>query len=200
MIKYMYPNMPRFIDPSTLGDYGHGYVAEVKKNGWRCLAWMKTTGWEGGDFKRELELWTRRKTIIPFPLPLTRAELNKLPPDTMLDGELLERRTKDVKDHYYIFDILFLKGASCMHLPYRVRRAMLEDTVRGYGINCELANPVQVGLPELYKQAVANGDEGIVLKEINSKYMVDLNSCPHNPHWFKAKRAERCFVNQKEKR
>jgi len=187
MCKYIYPNLPNFIDASTVDNYQHGFVAEVKKNGWRCLAWKK---------KGELELWTRRHTLIKDPLPITREYLMQLPDNTMVDGELLDKRTKDIKDHYYAFDVLYIEGKSLMHLPYYERREKLELLISHNGIWVELAKPIQLGFSAYYKQAVADGDEGIVIKNIYSKYLIDLKSCPHNPSWFKAKRPENCFVNK----
>ena len=119
-----------------------------------------------------------------------------LPDNTILDGELLEKRTKNIKDHYYVFDVMFIEGKSQLHLPYYKRREALEKLVAQYGINVEIAKPVQSGFSAYYKLAVEQGDEGIVIKHINSPYIVDLNSCPHNPQWFKAKRPDNCFVRR----
>lgn len=185
-MQYVFPNLPNWIEPSSVDNYKPHYVAEVKKNGWRCLGWKKKEG---------LELWTRRKTIIPDSLPKTREYLSQLPDGTIIDGELLDKRTKDIKDHYYAFDILFLEGKPVMHLPYVARRELLEVTIAKYGVWVELAKPIQLGFSALYDLAVKNGDEGIVIKHTKSKYLVGLSDCPHNPKWFKAKRAEKCFVN-----
>lgn len=186
MVKYYFPNLPNWIDPQSVEAYSPHYVAEVKKNGWRCLAWKKKDG---------LELWTRRQTKISDKLPITREYLSLLPPDTIIDGELIDRRTKSIKDHYYAFDILFYEGKSVMNFEWWQRRELLEKIVAKYGIWVELAQPKQLGFSHLYKMALESGDEGIVLKNAYSKYLVDLKKCPHNPHWFKAKQAEKCFVN-----
>lgn len=187
MCKYIYPNLPNFIDPKSVDDYKPNYIAEVKKNGWRCLAWRKKEG---------LELWTRRNTLIKDSLPKTREFLMQLPIDTIVDGELLDKRTKNIKDHYYAFDLLFLEGKSVMHLPWKARREKLETLVAQYAIWVELAKPIQLGFSTLYNLAVADGDEGIVIKNINSKYLVGLRESPHNPQWFKAKQAEKCFMRE----
>lgn len=185
--KYVYPNLPNWIDPMAVEKYQPHYIAEAKKNGWRCLAWRKKDG---------LELWTRRYTLIKDPLPKTRELLMNLPVNTIVDGELLDKRTKNIKDHYYMFDIQFLEGKSVMSRPWHERREILEKVVAQYGIWTELSEPIQLGFSALYKLAIEHEDEGIVIKNINSKYVVDLKSCPHNPQWFKAKRPEPCFVNK----
>lgn len=186
MVNYVYPNLPNFIDPATVDNYQPHFVAEVKKNGWRCVAWKKD----------KLQLWTRRKTLINFHLPVTRGFLDLLPPDTMIDGELLDRRTKDLKDHYYAFDVMYIEGESVMHLPWWKRREKLELLLAKYGVWVELSAPVQVGFSTLYEQSILNGDEGIVIKDSNSKYIVDLNNCPYNPSWFKAKQPDKHFINK----
>jgi ATP-dependent DNA ligase len=188
MVKYCYPNLPNWIDAKTVDNYKPYYIAEKKKNGWRCLAWRKKEG---------LELWTRRNTLIKDPLPKTRDLLMNLPEGTIIDGELLDKRTKEIKDHYYAFDVLFHEGKSVMNLAWKDRREILEKIIAQYSIWVELAEPIQLGFSTLYDVAVEKGDEGIVIKGINSKYVVDLKSCPHNPSWFKAKRPEKCFVNKK---
>jgi len=186
MIKYCYPNVPNWIDETTVDNYKSGYVAERKKNGWRCLAVRDEKG---------LTLWTRRKTTIVSDLPVTRELLFHLPVGTVIDGELLDKRTKDIKDHYYAFDIQFLNNKSIMHLPWAERRKQLESVFTQNGLfgRVELSEPVQLGFSTLYKLAVADGDEGIVLKHSQSKYIVDIRKCPANDQWFKAKRAEKCF-------
>jgi ATP-dependent DNA ligase len=186
MIKYCYPNLPTWVDHTTVDNYSPHYIAEVKKNGWRCLAWRKKEG---------LELWTRRHTLITDPLPITRGILMELPVDTMIDGELIDKRTKDTKDHYYAFDILFLSNVSVMGKQWLERRQRLEDTWNHFKLwGIELSQPIQLGFSTLYKQAVENGDEGIVIKGTKSRYVVDLKSCPHNKDWYKAKTPEKCFV------
>lgn len=189
MINYYYPNSPCWIDSSTVDNYKGGWIAERKKNGWRCLTIID----------EKLTLWTRRHTILRDDLPQTRKLLSRLPQGTVIDGELVDKRTKDIKDHYYAFDILFNKGESVMHLPWEKRRAQLESLFQECGLTgeMEMSEPIQLGFSTLYKLAVESGDEGIVLKKINSKYIVDCRRCPKNPFWLKAKVAEKQFVNKR---
>jgi ATP-dependent DNA ligase len=183
MIPYIYPNLPNWLDPNEVKSYDKktDWIAERKKNGWRCLAIMREDG---------LKLWTRRNTLIPDLLPLTREMLHNLPVGTMLDGELMEKRTKDIKDQYYCFDILYLEGQPLMSLAWKDRRKYLESLI---DIGLDISSPISLGKSLLYDQAIGDGDEGIVMKNINSKYMVDLKSCPHNPYWIKAKKPENAF-------
>lgn len=185
-MTYLYPNLPNWIDPAKVAEYDPNieWVAERKKNGWRCLA-MRTP--EG------LELWTRRHTLVHDPLPITREALLHLNPGTIIDGELIDKRTKDIKDHYYAFDILMLDGRLTTGFTWQLRRALLEQTLK-FIPGIEISEPITVGKSHLYRVAVEQGDEGIVLKNVNSKYLVDYKSCPKNPLWIKAKAEEKAFI------
>lgn len=185
-LPYIWPNIPNWLDPKSLEGFDSkiDWIAERKKNGWRCLAMRTETG---------LELWTRRHTLIHDPLPITREALMNLPPMTIIDGELMEKRTKDIKDHYYAFDIIMLKGKMLNGYSWTTRRKFLEETFRTIP-SIELSEPITVGKSFLYKLAIETGDEGIVLKNINSKYLVDYKSCQQNPLWIKVKKPENSFL------
>jgi ATP-dependent DNA ligase len=187
-MKYLYPNLPNWLDPESARGFDKktDWIAERKKNGWRCLAIRTETG---------LELWTRRHTIIHDPLPMTRSALGELPPLTVIDGELIDKRSKDIKDHYYAFDILFAAGKQLTGMSWTLRRKILEEVMKY--IPVEISEPIIPGKYLLYETAIADGDEGIVMKCINSKYLVDYGSCPKNPYWMKCKKAEDSFGGSK---
>lgn len=188
-MRYFYPNLPNWLDPSLVVEYDKkpSWIAERKKNGWRCLAIRD---------ENSLTLMTRRNTLINDPLPVTRNALQNLLPSTIIDGELMEKRTKDIKDLFYAFDILFDNGKQVTGLPWKERRQRLEKALKGID-GIEISEPVSVGKSYLYDLAIQEGNEGIVMKEINSKYIVDFSKCPSNPHWIKAKRAENHFLTWK---
>jgi ATP-dependent DNA ligase len=184
-LPYIYPNLPNWLDPKDISQFDRKpeWIAERKKNGWRCLAVRSDSG---------LILWTRRHTIIPDPLPLTREALMNLEIGSIVDGELMEKRTKDIKDLYYAFDILYEGGKALMGMAWKDRRNRLEK-VMGSLANTEISMPVTLGKSLLYNMAIEEGDEGIVMKEIHSKYIIDYKSCPSNPFWIKCKKPENCM-------
>jgi DNA ligase-1 len=184
MMTYIYPMMPNYISSSMIPQFDKDkhYIGEIKKNGWRCLA-VKESG--------ALLLWTRHKTLIHDALPLTRDALSHLPDGTIIDGELIDKRTKDIKDVYYAFDIISLKGENLCGEPWSIRRNLLEQTLDG--IDVQISEPVSTGKAFLYKLALEKGEEGIVMKHIKSKYIVSTSGCVSNPLWVKAKRPEKCF-------
>jgi ATP-dependent DNA ligase len=74
----------RFIQPMILSEVrqlpdGEQWTYEAKLDGYRCLA-----GKNGG-----VTLWSRRGTLFTARFPEVARACEKLPPDTLLDGELV---------------------------------------------------------------------------------------------------------------
>jgi len=187
-VKYLFPCKPNriwhgeFLDRL---DDDEGWVAEVKKNGWRCLP-MRTTNLDPNP----LTLWTRHHTVVSDALPALRSALaNILPDNTLLDGELIDKRTKDVKGLLYLFDVIWYNGKLVTGLPLVERRKILDDIVGdevGKG-NIIIPKWHYTNKKELYEQALKDGDEGIVIKKLDSPYITGLTSCPQHPQWLKLK-------------
>jgi ATP-dependent DNA ligase len=192
--RYVYPNMPNrayFGTPlfSQL-DKDKRYVAEIKRNGWRCLA-LKT--------RDQLELWTRHGTLIVgtknSKLEGIRESLKYIPDMTLIDGELLDRRTKDIKDTYYVFDLLWWANKPLWNLPLWQRREFLESVLKTND-HILLAEQFRVGRKFLYTRAIEGGDEGIVFKRLDSIYMIGSTKYLINPAWIKIKKDEAHFVKE----
>jgi bifunctional non-homologous end joining protein LigD len=192
-MRYYYPCKPNEISANSRYfeqlDNDVRWIAEVKKNGWRCLADK-----EAGSFV----LWTRHKTFIVDPLKdLRSALLSMLPNNTRIDGELINNRTKDVKGIYYVFDILVYKGETLFNLPLRERREILEGAIKPLPF-IELAQQFTTGKKELYSKAILNEvNEGIVMKKLDSRYLASQTRCPQNPYWLKVKRPEKHIYTKK---
>jgi bifunctional non-homologous end joining protein LigD len=189
MMPYWFPCKPNRLSPTSelfkRLDNDRNWIAEVKKNGWRCLAYK-----EGGA----LTLWTRHHTTINAPLPDIRSLLVKILPDRcVIDGELIENRTKGIKGVYYVFDILALNG-TFLNLPLRERRRLLEPILKvsEMGGPIELARQYQIGKVKLYHNSISGEEnEGVVLKHVNSPYNASPARCLQNPYWLKVKRLEK---------
>jgi ATP-dependent DNA ligase len=184
LIPYYYPNKPNRIDPELVSNYEKpNWIAERKKNGWRCLAIREP---------EKLDLWTSSHRLFPNPLPITREALAGLPPMTVIDGEMQNNRTKDIKDLFYAFDILMWEGKWLFGQPWRSRRALLELATRDIeGILVSV--PIHTGKKMLYQMAIEEGDEGIVMKELDSTYLIATKGTIDNPLWIKAKQPENCM-------
>jgi len=188
-MRYYYPCKPNRIAPDspffTELDNDIRWIAEVKKNGWRCLAQKDGM---------ELTLMTRHNTLIVEPLAELRKTLFEMMPDrTVVDGELINNRTKDIKGVYYIFDILVHDGELLFELPLEKRRVILERIVYRGVPSIELAEQFRLGKKTLYAKVIAESEvnEGIVIKKLDSRYVASPARCQQHPHWLKVKRPEK---------
>jgi len=188
-MNYLYPNMPNRLYPSSplLKSLNNSeqWVAEIKKNGWRCIV----------KKDKALTLYSRHKTIFTAPLTEIRSALSKLPDGTVLDGELLSgKRIKDFPESLYVFDILMWKYKPVWQLPLADRRVLLELNFTNIAQVCgkiELANQYIKNKMKLYYNSIENENEGIVIKKLNSVYCASESRCLKNPYWLKVKRMEK---------
>jgi len=186
-LPYIYPCKPNRIE---LGSYvleglnnNPKYVAETKMNGWRCLA----TKLEDG----RVFLFTRHKTLIEDQLPELRAELaEQMPIETMIDGELIEKRTKDTKQLFYAFDCLYAHGIDITYMPLHVRRAALDEIITPTDHIIMPQWIVEDKVSYYHKSIEGEVCEGIVIKGLDSVYVVSAKSCQQNPFWLKLKKPE----------
>ncbi len=192
---YLYPCKPNTLTPDSKLfdelDRDIGWIAEVKKNGWRALPIMSEDG--------KLTIWTRHKTLIKEAVPELREALSgMIPAGTILDGEFINNRTKGVKGKLYLFDILMLKENLLLNIPLRERRQILESVIKETQ-DIVLAQQVRVGKKRLYYQSIEGEEnEGIVIKRLDSKYLASEKSCPQHPYWLKVKRVEKHIKVGKE--
>ena len=184
---YLYPCKPNTLTPASPLfdelDRDIGWIAEVKKNGWRAMPTKDEDG--------KLTIWTRHKTLIKDAVPELREALaGMMPTGTILDGEFLNNRTKGVKGKLYLFDILMLEGKPLLDLPLRERRQILEGVIKETP-DIILAQQVRIGKKQLYYQSIEGEEnEGIVIKRLDSKYLASEKSCPQHPYWLKVKQVE----------
>lgn len=198
VMKYIYPCKPNRLplesELFTLIDKDPRWIAEVKKNGIRGMIYT---------FDGKQELWTRNNTIVNDALPEIRRQLLKLPDGFILDGELVSKRPKNVEKHIYLFDIIMYEGMMVTELPLSERRKLLEEVYNKYlswEKKIELSLWVTVGKKNLYFQSIGdNLLEGIVLKRLDSKYLVHPNKCQQNPMWLKVKKPDDMFKSIGEK-
>jgi DNA ligase D-like protein (predicted ligase) len=113
---------------------GRGWTYEIKLDGFRLEA-VKNSG--------ETTLYSRRGNILNRKFQYIADALNKLPDSTILDGEIVALnsdnrsdfgllqnfRSAETKIHYYVFDILMLKGKPLGMRPLVERRTILERTL-----------------------------------------------------------------------
>lgn len=149
---------------------------EIKFDGYRALA-MKSGG--------KVQLRSRNDNDFNVRYPGIVKALAPMPDETLIDGEVvaLDRDGKPSFNmlqnygsagaplHFYIFDLLILKGRDVMGEPLVKRRELLEEHILP-----KLAEPIRYSpvleakLEDLIRSVKAQGLEGLVAKRRNSKY------------------------------
>jgi len=149
---------------------------EIKFDGYRALA-MKSEG--------KVHLRSRNDNDFNVRYPGIVKALAPMPDETVIDGEVvaLNRDGKPSFNtlqnygsagaplHFFIFDLLILKGRDVMGEPLVKRRELLEEHVLP-----KLAEPIRYSpvleakLEDLIRSVKAQGLEGLVAKRGNSKY------------------------------
>ena len=149
---------------------------EIKFDGYRALA-MKSGG--------KVQLRSRNDNDFNVRYPGIVKALAPMPDETVIDGEVvaLDRDGKPSFNtlqnygsagaplHFYIFDLLILKGRDIMGEPLVKRRELLEEHILP-----KLAEPIRYSpvleakLEDLIRSVKAQGLEGLVAKRRNSKY------------------------------
>jgi bifunctional non-homologous end joining protein LigD len=153
---------------------GKEWSYEIKLDGFRLEAVKK---------KGETTLFSRRGNILNRKFPYIATALKGLPDDTILDGEvvaldeegrsdfnLLQNfRSAESKIHYYVFDVLALKGKNVSALPLAERRKILAKTLKP---NEHIStSPAEAGSSNKILTFVKqHGLEGVVAKRLDSLY------------------------------
>jgi len=153
---------------------GKNWSYEIKLDGFRLEAVKK---------KGETTLFSRRGNILNRKFPYIAAALEALPDDTILDGEvvaldeqgrsdfnLLQNfRSAESKIHYYVFDILALKGRDVSIMPLAERRKILDKALKR---NDHIStSPAEEGCSTKILTFVnQHGLEGVVAKQLDSLY------------------------------
>jgi DNA ligase D-like protein (predicted ligase) len=171
----------RFIEPMLLLrteklPEGPGIQYEIKFDGYRALA-MKSGG--------KVQLRSRNDNDFNVRYPGIVKALAPMPDETVIDGEVvaLDRDGKPSFNtlqnygsagaplHFYIFDLLILKGRDVMGEPLVKRRELLEEHILTNLTEPIRYSPVlEAKLEDLIRSVKAQGLEGLVAKRRNSKY------------------------------
>jgi DNA ligase D-like protein (predicted ligase) len=131
---------------------------------------------------KEVTLYSRRGNVLNQKFSYVAEALAKLPPSTILDGEvvaldadnrsdfnLLQNfRSAEARIHYYAFDLLVLKGTSLLGQPLEERRRLLAKVLpQNNHISLSVVDP---SLSHLLKFVTDHGLEGVVAKRVGSAY------------------------------
>jgi DNA ligase D-like protein (predicted ligase) len=154
---------------------GPDWLYELKLDGYRALA-VKSGG--------RVQLRSRNDKDFNARYPALVEALASMPDETVLDGEVvaldeegrpcfsrLQHHSPGAPLHFFIFDLLILRGRDVMAEPLVKRRALIEKHVLP-----TLADPIryspilEASLPNLICSVKEQGLEGVVAKRRDSKY------------------------------
>ena len=152
---------------------GPAWTYEVKLDGYRLEA-VKSS--------KEVTLYSRRGNILTSKFAYIAAALSKLPPSTIVDGEVVALDAENRSDfnllqnfraaesriRFYAFDILMLKGKSLLGLPLKKRRELLAKVLpQNDHVGLSVVDP---SLSHLLNFVTSHGLEGVVAKREDSIY------------------------------
>ena len=162
------------------------HLFEVKWDGVRALAAVECGGWR---------LWGRQPADYQPRYPELEV-LRRFPAGVVVDGELVVFRqgradlpallrrhhlvhprkiryaSRQVPASYLVFDLLCWRGDSLFDQPLAERRKRLEELLNRHGESPLVFSQGVVGPGrEFFKQAVAQGHEGMMAKHVGSRYL-----------------------------
>jgi len=170
------------------------YLFEVKWDGLRCILFRDVDG--------RVRLQDRGLNDITADLPEVVAAARRVPPGSVIDGELvatdIEGRPDyprlrerlaggaELKDNiptaYLAFDALYLEEKPLMRQPISRRRARLSKAVETGG-HIFVPDHIEEDGVELFEACLERGLEGVVAKHKLSPYVAGQRS----PFWLKVK-------------
>lgn len=171
------------------------WVAERKYDGGRYMLYLDDDGAVHLYSRRDFPRIDKAANVPHFAHRYPGLE------GTVLDGEILHPNGKKLGDttgimnslpakaiarqeaegwlDYHVFDILFYKGRDVRQLPLRERRKLIADALMVIEHPCVKMVEQHTDKDGLFRTLVSQGEEGTVLKNVNSPYGVN---------WVKNKR------------
>lgn len=190
-IPYFYPPQPTRIWPSAsifpVLAKNPKWDAEIKYNGWRLLIFI-----EPGH----LYFYNRHGTIIDINTSIF--DFSGIPNYSAFDGELVDRRTKDLKNVVVLWDCAFYDGEDLRKRTLEERRTKLTAWKKAPRIlttkpkgQVYRTQQFDKGIVELYHEVDQRNDpteEGIVLKNKQSIYVTNPKRGKDVMDWLKIKK------------
>jgi DNA ligase D-like protein (predicted ligase) len=161
---------------------GTEWLCELKLDGYRALA-IKTGG--------NIQLRSRNNNDFNARYPGILKALAAMPDESVIDGEVValdaegrpsfntlqNHGSAGAPLHFFIFDLLILKGKDVMGDPLVKRRELIEEHILPTLADPIRYSPVLEGsLKELVRSVKAQGLEGLVAKRRDSKYEPGMRS------------------------
>jgi ATP-dependent DNA ligase len=168
------------------------WIVEPKIDGWR----LQIIKYENG----KIEYWGRRLEKNPNwteNLNFLDKLLENLPKGTLLDCELYStkgrrgipsvlKKTGKAKPLIFVFDVVFFKGKFIGEKTLKERKKILEKIKFKEPFSALEFEPLKNFKKSMEKSA-KKGYEGVILKELNSKYQISYQAPIATHHWRKIK-------------
>lgn len=215
VVGKLYPQRAKGVEPNKIPWDNKNYIFQVKEDGDRRLLYFtkdkvyNTSRSKGADTGLPVD----KTNNVPHIRDLNIPELE----GTILDCEFIHNRgfqdgvrkimgclpEKAIQRQndwglieVYVFDIIAYKGEFLVDKPLHERLDILADVYMEHFIDIPFFNYYKIVLGtkeeliQQFEELVANGGEGFVAKEINSKYRLSTEKCqsPLKNAWIKVKR------------
>ena len=165
---------------------GKDWLYEIKWDGYRAIAEAK---------ENNVKLYSRNGNTFNSSYPTIVDELAKMKIDAVLDGEvvaldkngapsfqLLQQYNYDYPLIYYVFDVLFINRKNISSLPLIERKKRLKKLLKK-SVSVKYSDHVEEKGIEFFKQAGKLKLEGIMAKQMDSKYLPGIRTS----NWLKIK-------------
>jgi hypothetical protein len=160
---FYYPNRPRLVppDPENPANPKRDYIdsLEAKK------IYIAEQKWNGDNillFTNTMEMWNRHRTRHRYlPSPEVAEELSRLPKKAVFNLELVNFRTKDVKDLLIVHCCMVWNDKPLLGKTWGHARKILEDNIQS-GKHLKVSEIHQDGFWDLFQQADGKNIEGII--------------------------------------
>lgn len=175
---FYYPNRPMLVPPDPINPANPkpDYIKSLE-NQHKYLAFYK---WNGDNVlinTSDMSFRNRQgKHLAYIPHPDMIKELERFPKNSILNGELLHRHTKNVKDLLILHCVMQWEGQPLQGKPWSYSRQLLEslgwlsytwETALSYNSHVLLEQSHEHGFWEMFEEAIRcdNSIEGIILKD-----------------------------------
>lgn len=186
-------------DKYKLAQYEGTHIAQNKFDGTRIIAEV-----DGATVKMTSRT---TKTDYAHLYPEIVQQLASLNFHGILDGELMFYNKRTGKPHFikadglpetrkpykpilHIFDILFENDVDRRNLPQRNRTAVVDGLIPDNLPNVQSVPSAKIAFDHLFAKTIANGGEGIILKQLDAPYRHDGVADNRSKAWLKCKKSE----------
>lgn len=215
VVGKLYPQRAKGVEPDKIPWNNPDYVFEVKYDGDRRLLYITPEGILNSSRSKSKEtgLPVNKSDNVPHIRDLSIPQLygtiidcEFIHPLGFQDGvrkimgclpeKAIERQNEMGLIEVRIFDIIALNGNFLIDEPYSIRKEILASTYEAYLQHIKYINLVETceGTPEELQEKLVeiinDGGEGMVAKNIHSKYRLSTEKCqsPLKNAWIKVKR------------